>query len=135
MHPQVNVVTIGAADVGRAKHFYEALGCPVDKSFGAKFVSFDLGDGSPTLGLYTRPGLAKDAGVPVDGAGFCGMTLASVAGSPADVDATLARAEHGGARLPAPARTTDRGYEGAFDDPDGVVWNVIATASLTSRKA
>jgi len=97
--PTSIAVTLGVGDVKESKAFYgDDLGCPVDKSFGGKFASFDLGEGSATLALYTREGLAKDAGVAVEGHGFTGLTLSSLVGT-----------------------------AGSFADPDGFLWHV-ATA-------
>ncbi|WP_027343884.1 VOC family protein [Hamadaea tsunoensis] len=61
------VLLIGVADVGATKRFYVDRGFTVGKSFG-KYVEF-AGDGPVKFVLYGRKGLAKDAGVPVDGSG------------------------------------------------------------------
>lgn len=59
---------IGAADVAASKQFYVDHGLEVEKSFGSKYVQFRSTNGM-TLGLYGRKGLAKDAGVDVEGSG------------------------------------------------------------------
>ncbi len=62
------VLLLGAEDVGASKRFYVDRGFEVGKSFG-KYVEFKM-PGSPVkLGLYSRPALAKDAGVPPEGSG------------------------------------------------------------------
>jgi uncharacterized glyoxalase superfamily protein PhnB len=123
--PQETIVTVGVADIKRAKAFYEALGFPVDKSYG-KFVSFNPA-GSSGLGLYRWDDLAKDAGVPAAGDGFRGYTFSYIADSPDEVDAVIAAASAAGATVSKPAEKAEwGGYSGYFTDPDGVLWKVAA---------
>src|SRR3954454_7248803 len=63
------VLLLGAADVAASKRFYVDHGLAVAKSFGRKYVEFDMPSGAVTLGLYGRRALAKDAGVDQDGSG------------------------------------------------------------------
>ena len=122
---QQTIVTVGVADIKRAKAFYEALGFPVDKSYG-KFVSF-APEGSSGLGLYRWDDLAKDAAVPAAGDGFRGFTFSSIAESADEVDAVLAAATAAGATVSKPAeKAAWGGYSGYFTDPDGVLWKVAA---------
>src|SRR3954470_18030530 len=66
------VLTIGVADIKRAKSFYkDGLGSQVKKDY-SKFVSFE---GDPGLALYTWDALADDAGVPPEGRGFRGFRI------------------------------------------------------------
>jgi len=71
MNPQVSVITLGVSDLERAKQFYVDLGCNIQWDEGS-FVALDLGEGSSRLSLYSREGLAKDAGVPPRAPGFAG---------------------------------------------------------------
>jgi hypothetical protein len=130
MTPAEIALTLGVYDLKATKGFYsDGLGCPVDKSFGGKFASFNLGAGSATLALYTRESLAKDAGVPVDGHGFPGVTLLSVVATKDEAVATIDRAERAGGKIAAPVgRVKSGSYRGHFSDPDGFVWSV-STAS------
>jgi catechol 2,3-dioxygenase-like lactoylglutathione lyase family enzyme len=74
---------------------------------------------------FYRDGLAKDAGVPADGASFRGFSLAHNVRSEAEVDATLAQAVAAGAALIKPGqRVFWGGYSGYFADPDGFLWEV-----------
>jgi hypothetical protein len=63
------VLLLGASDVAASKRFYVERGVAVAKSFGRKYVEFDMPAGAVTLGLYGRKALAKDAGVPEAGSG------------------------------------------------------------------
>jgi predicted lactoylglutathione lyase len=68
---------LGVSDVKASKQFYVDRGLAVGKSFGSKYVEFDL-PGSPiTLALYGRRALAKDAGVPEEGSGSHRIVLGS----------------------------------------------------------
>src|SRR5437870_12806051 len=76
MNPHVAVITLGVRDLGRARRFYSAgLGWPIQQE-SDNWVCFSLGNGSSALALYPWDGLAEDAGVPADGSGFRGVTLA-----------------------------------------------------------
>jgi catechol 2,3-dioxygenase-like lactoylglutathione lyase family enzyme len=60
---------LGVADVKQSKQYYIDHGLTVAKSFGSKYVEFAADDDAVMLALYKRAGLAKDAGVAVDGGG------------------------------------------------------------------
>jgi hypothetical protein len=77
---------LGASDVAASKRFYVDHGLSVAKSYGRKYVQFEAGSGSVTLGLYGRRALAKDAGVSPDGTGSHRIAIRSDAGSFADPD-------------------------------------------------
>jgi catechol 2,3-dioxygenase-like lactoylglutathione lyase family enzyme len=77
---------LGVADVKATKRFYVDRGLAVGKSFGSKYVEFDLPGSSVKLGLYGRRALAKDAGVPPDGSGSHRITIVSDAPSFTDPD-------------------------------------------------
>lgn len=63
------VLLLGADDVAATKQFYVDHGLDVAKSYGRKYVQFTKPATGITLGLYGRKGLAKDAGVDIDGGG------------------------------------------------------------------
>ena len=127
MNPQITHVTLGVSDLNRAKKFYsEGLGCPIEQDYPV-FVSFNLGDGSSALGLYTWEALADDAGVPPDGSGFRGVTLNYIVPSAERVDEVLAQAERAGGKIARPAQRAQwGGYFGYFADPDGYLWKVAS---------
>lgn len=63
------VLLLGVADVKASKQFYVERGLAVAKSFGSRYVEFDL-PGSPIkLSLYGRRAAARNAGVDPEGAG------------------------------------------------------------------
>ena len=81
--------------------------------------------GGVVLGLYGRAGLAEDVGVPEEGSGFRGVTLAHNVSSDADVDRVLDEAVQAGATLVKPGQKVFwGGYSGYFADPDGHLWEV-----------
>ena len=57
------VLLLGVADVKATKQFYVERGLAVGKSFGSKYVEFDVPGSRVKLALYGRRALAKDAGV------------------------------------------------------------------------
>jgi hypothetical protein len=118
---RLSLVTLGVADVGRAKAFYEALGWR-GQSPSDDVVFFQAG--GMIVALWGREQLAEDS-VAVDTGGWGGVTLAHNVGSPPEVDAVLAEAERAGGTVARPgAPTFWGGYSGVFHDPDGHPWEV-----------
>jgi predicted enzyme related to lactoylglutathione lyase len=124
--PQEVPITIGVADMRRAKEFYaEGLGLPVKKAFGTKFVMFGGEGGTSELGMYKREALAKDAAVPAEGSGFHGFSITHVVDAPQRVDELLTRVAHAGGEIVRPAAGAgDGGYAACFADLDGNLWHV-----------
>lgn len=123
MDPRLSLVTLGTRDLARATAFYrDVLGLPqLPTPPGVAF--FELG--RTWLSLYPREELAQDAGVPAEGSGFAGITLAHNVKSPEEVDRLLAHVAAQGGRIVKPAKATDwGGYAGYFADPDGFLWEV-----------
>jgi hypothetical protein len=133
--PAVNVITLGVQDLARATRFYaEGLGWPT-RVEEDNWIVFPLGDGSTELALYPWDDLAEDAGIPADGSGFHGVTLAYVVRANDRVDAVLAEAEAAGAEIVKPAqRTSWDGYSGYFADPDGHLWEVVQANELPAAE-
>jgi predicted lactoylglutathione lyase len=122
MEQRVSLVTLGVADLGRARAFHEGLGWTSPSVPEDGVVFFQAG--RMVFALWGRHELASDSGV-VDNGGWGGVRLAHNVRSPAEVDAVLAGARDAGATIPrAGAATFWGGYSGVFIDPDGHPWEV-----------
>jgi predicted lactoylglutathione lyase len=123
MEPRISLVTLGVADVARARRFYEALGWCASSANQKEVAFFQIG--GMALGLFGRSALADDAHVPNTVPGFSGVSLAQNVASKEAVDQLLAEAEEAGARIVKPAQKVSwGGYSGYFTDPDGHLWEV-----------
>ena len=122
MEQRVSLITLGVADLPRARRFYEALGWRGQEVEETVFFQA----GAMALILWARHKLAGDAGIEDTSAdGFGGLTLAHNVRSPAEVDGLLATAANAGAEITQAARETFYGgYAGYFRDPDGHVWEI-----------
>jgi catechol 2,3-dioxygenase-like lactoylglutathione lyase family enzyme len=119
---RVSLVTLGVADVSRARRFYEALGWVSSTDAGSDVVFFQAG--GLVVALWGRSELAEDS-VAEDGGGWGGITLAHNVRSPDEVDAVLGRAREAGATIGREgAPTFWGGYSGVFADPDGHRWEI-----------
>lgn len=123
MEPRISFVTLGVGDLARATRFYaEVLRLP-RRPTPPTIAFFELG--KTWLALYPRDLLAADAGVPAEGGGFPGFTLAHNVRSAEEVDALLGEVAAGGGRVVKPGRPAEwGGYSGYFADPDGFLWEV-----------
>jgi len=123
MEPRLSLVTLGVADVRRARRFYEALGFKASAASQESVAFFDAG--GVVLGLYGRGALAEDAHVSDSEPAFSGVALAHNARSEEEVDRVLAEAVAAGARLAKKGQKAFwGGYSGYFADPDGHLWEV-----------
>ena len=133
MEARVSLITLGVADLGRARKFYEdGLGWPASGEGGGKIVFFQAG--GLILSLYGRGDLAADAHLPAGetGTAFSFIALAHNVRSREDVDQVLSEAERAGARILKPAQDVFwGGYSGYFADPDGHVWEVAWNPGFT----
>ncbi len=121
MEPRVSLVTLGVADLDRARRFYEALGWR-DESTDDGVVFFQCG--GMVVGLWDREALAKDS-VADDAGGWGGITLAYNVREPAQVDAVVAEfTAAGGTVHRAPQETFWGGYSALVADPDGHRWEI-----------
>ena len=123
MKPRISLITLGVSDLARSTTFYKnGLGLPAtEPTAGVTFFSLN----GTWLSLYPRADLAADAGVPEDGRGFSGFSLAHNVSSKSEVDAVLQHAQSAGAHMLKPAQDTAwGGYSGYFADPDGFLWEV-----------
>ena len=123
MTPQrVTLITLGVADLDRAKAFYAALGwTPAEDIESVTFYQLH----GQVLGLFGLEALAADQGRPDAPLGTGAMTLAQNFETEAEVDAAFAQALAAGATaLKAPEKVFWGGYSGYYADPDGHVWEV-----------
>lgn len=119
MEQRVSLITLGVADVARARRFYEDLGWRGQEV--EETVFFQAG-GSAVV-LWGREKLAADGGIEDAGAdGFGGVALAQNVRSREEVDATMEVAAGVGATITKPAAETF--YGGYFADPDGHAWEI-----------
>lgn len=123
MTPQrVSLITLGVADLDRARTFYARLGWqPIP---GPPEVVFYQLDGQ-VIGLFGLEPLAQDQGRPDAKLGFGAMSLSQNFADRAAVDTAFATALDSGATLlKVPAKVSWGGYSGYYSDPDGHVWEV-----------
>lgn len=123
MTPQrVTLITLGVADLDRARAFYQALGWqPAQVAEGVVFFQMH----GAALALFGREALAADQGRAGASLGTGAMTLAQNFATQAEVDAAFAAALAAGASaLKAPEKVFWGGYSGYYADPDGHVWEV-----------
>ena len=128
MEQRVSLITLGVADLGHARSFYEALGWAGQESEETVFFQA----GGAVVVLWGVEKLAADAGVDVGPPGFGGIVLAHNVRSRGEVDEVLATAERAGAVVTRPAAETFYGgYAGCFTDPDGHVWEIAHNPGFT----
>jgi hypothetical protein len=123
MQARISVITLGVADVPRARAFYQALGWPL-RGEPDEQIAFFRNAGS-RLALYPLEGIAEEAKQTPAPPGSIRMTLAMNLESRELVDQAIEEAVLAGGTILAPAQ--DRswgGYSGYFADPDGHAWEV-----------
>ena len=127
MNPHISVITLGVRDLAKAKQFYgKGLGWTAYQDY-PQWVAFSTNNGSSGLGLLAWDSLAGDAGVPVEGNGFRGVTLSYLVRSEDRVAEVLAEAERAGGKIvKAAERAQWGGSSGYFADPDGYLWKVAS---------
>ena len=119
----ITLVTLGVADLDRARGFYAALGwrSAAESQEGVVFIQL----AGQVLALFSLDELAKDQGRPGATLGTGAMTLARNFGSRDEVDAAFALAlAAGAAEIKRPEAVFWGGYSGYFADPDGHVWEL-----------
>ncbi len=122
MEHRLSLVTLGVADLARARAFYASLGWRASGDPDADVAFFQAG--GMVLALWSRASLAADSGIE-DSPGWGGVTLAHNVRSAAEVDAVIEEARTAGAEITRePGETFWGGYSGVFTDPDGHPWEV-----------
>ena len=124
MTPQrVTLITLGVADLERAKAFYAALGWLPTSEMPGSVVFYQIN--GMVLGFFGLGPLAEDQGRPDAKLGTGAMSLAQNFATEQEVDAAYALALASGATaLKAPEKVFWGGYSGYYADPDGHVWEV-----------
>ncbi len=119
---RISLVTLGVADLDRARAFYEGLGWqPAELTEG--MICYQLH--GQALMLFDRDALAEDQGRTGAALGTGAITLAQNFDSRDEVDAAYTAALAAGAEvLKHPEPVFWGGYSGYFADPDGHVWEV-----------
>ena len=122
MEQRISLITLGVADVSRARAFYEALGWQGQEVEETVFFQA----GGMGLVLWSQDKLAGDAGLArVMTDAFRGLSLAQNVRSRSSVDAVIAAAQTAGATVTRrPTETSYGGYAGYFTDPDGHAWEI-----------
>jgi predicted lactoylglutathione lyase len=122
MEQRLSLITLGVADLGRARAFYEGLGWTTRAEPDDDVAFFQAG--GMVVALWDRARLAEDSTVQ-DGGGWGGVTLAYNARSDGEVDEVIEQARAAGATIGRePGKTFWGGHSGVFVDPDGHPWEV-----------
>ena len=122
MEQRISLITLGVADVGQARAFYEDLGWRGQEVEETVFLQA----GGSAVVLWGRDKLAADCGIVDDQAtGFGGIALAHNVRSQEEVDEIIRAAEQAGAAITRPPSPTFYGgYAGVFTDLDGHAWEI-----------
>lgn len=125
MEQRLSIITLGVADLARAKAFYlDGLGWS-EVDLPAEEICFIQLPGI-AFSLYPLYKLAEDIGTdPLGRVPMGAVTLAHNTRSEAETDEVMATALAAGARLVKPAQKVFwGGYSGYFADLDGHLWEV-----------
>jgi len=123
VEPRISLLTLGVADIARARAFYEKLGFQPSPASEDNVAFYDAG--GVVLALWERRALAADAGLADDGSGFRAAAIAHNVRAEHEVARVLAEAEAAGAAIVKSAqRAFWGGTTGYFRDPDGHLWEV-----------
>ncbi len=122
MEQRLSLITLGVADLPRARDFYQRLGWRGQEVQETVFFQA----GGIGIVLWHQDKLADDAGMSSRRAsGFGGIALAHNVRTKDEVDVIIAAAEAAGAAITrAPADTFYGGYAGYFTDLDGHAWEI-----------
>lgn len=125
MHPRINLITLGVADLNQAVHFYETgLGWKKSKESNDQVAFFQIG--ALVFALFGEMDLAKDIGIPFQKReGYSGITLAQNVESEEEVDRVIDVVRKLGAVvLKEPQKVFWGGYSSYFQDLDGHIFEV-----------
>jgi len=120
---RLSLITLGVADLARAKEFYEKIVGWKPAPSPPEIAFFDLG--GVIFSLFPDSELAKDYGGKSSKASYQGFALAHNVRSPNEVDALFAKLKTRGAHIvKEPEKVFWGGYSGYFADPDGHKWEI-----------
>lgn len=124
MQQRLSIITLGVADLQRAKAFYDALGWKVASDASVEeIVAYDLQ--SMALALYPWEKLAKDANVQTERSGYSSFSIAHNLNSEEEVSELLCKIPEAGGTILKPAtKAFWGGFSGCFADPDGHIWEI-----------
>lgn len=131
MEQRISIITLGVADLKKARKFYvDGLGFKPSSASQEGIVFIQMG--GIGLALFNHDALAEDATVPPSGGGFRGVTLAYNTRTKEEVDQVMKLAVKAGGRAMRPAAEANwGGYCGYFADPDGHLWEVAWNPTFT----
>lgn len=137
MRPNINVITLGVADLERSLAFYrDGMGLETKGITGQQFehgavVFFHL-KGGLILALFPTTSLQKDSRLALTQEGPGALSIGQLVRSKQEVDEVMQQARKAGAKITDPAH--DRvwgGYSGYFQDPDGHLWEIVWNPDMT----
>lgn len=121
---RVTLITLGVADLARAKAFYDGWGWQAHPCPGAEAIHFYQMNGA-VLALFPKDELARDQARPDAPLGTGAVTLAQNCADRAETDAVWqAGIDAGATPLKRPEAVFWGGYSGYLADPDGHVWEI-----------
>lgn len=131
---KLSVITLGVADVERARSFYvDGLGWEAVRVVPGEVVFIQVGHGV-LLALWDRQAMAEEAGPVVDPQGAAAAPSVTLGHNVADaesVDRVLRQARAAGAPNSSFGAYRDwGGYSGYFSDVDGYRWEVVHNPGL-----
>ena len=131
MRSNISFLTLGVADLGRARAFYAAMGLREHPRSNEHVAFFDLN--GQLFALFPREALAEDVGIspgaPLDGVT---TTFSQNVHEQAHINQLLALAEANGGRILRSASAPPwGGVRGYFADPDGFVWEIAWNPKTT----
>ena len=124
MKPKISIITLGVADLAKAKAFYEqGMGLPPHKASQEEITFYDMN--GTWLSLYPHTKLAEDVGMEAAKHGFSGVTIAHNEPDKEGVDTVIEMARKAGAEIvKEPQDVFWGGYSGYFKDLDGHLWEI-----------
>ena len=131
MQQRLTLITLGVAELGRSKAFYEKIfGWRPEQNSNENIIFYKL-DGI-LLSLFPADALADDAGISSSGSGFRKFTLAHNVGSEKEVDELVALLESRGAKVvKRPEKAFWGGYSSYIADPDDILWEIAYNPFMT----
>jgi uncharacterized protein len=124
MEQRITLITLGVKNLQRSRDFYiNIFGWKPLETSNESILFFQLN--GIQLALFPQESLADDAGVPADGKGFRGFSLAHNVRSEKEVDELVSSLEAKGVRvLKQPEKVFWGGYSSYVADPDDNLWEI-----------